>query len=530
MLTLLPIGLNLIAGFLIFSLSRIKINVGRAWLIAAVFSLLNWGTIFALKWFYPLQFVIEEWFPIGETYQRGIFFRLDEISWPLLLALCAVQSAVIITDSSRLDEIPSVSIWAGVFLVYSVGMFAVLTNSIISIILVWALVDIIELFILLRTSTPDQSINEIVVSFGVKILGLFSFILGLLVSYEQNSPLRIGEETNNIGIFILVAVGLRLGVIPFNLPFVSGSPIRRGLGNSIRMVSVTTSVMVLLRMPIGSFDERAQSILFILTSLGILFGAIMWLGSSSELEGRPYWIITMSGLAIYSSMNGSQLSNLTWTLALILSGSVIFLYSSRGQKLTTIPLIAVIGLSGLPFTPSNSGWQGIIIPGQTFENIIITISFIILLLGYIQHATVIDSYLTKKEKWVWITYPIGLVLLIITHWVIFFVSELNWNMQGNIFLSIFTFISPLVFYFLIQKYIRSSDYSRFINVVLFPIGNFVKKVLSFRWLYKLFWSILEILQRIINLFSNILEGQGGIIWVIVFLLMIITLVASGDIA
>ena len=124
MLTLVPIGLNLFAAGLILILSRIKANIGRVWLIATIFSLSNWGIILGLRWLNPLQINFPEWFPIGEISQRGIILQLDSFSWPILLALCAVQTAVIITDSSRLDEIPSPSIWAGLFLVYGFGILA----------------------------------------------------------------------------------------------------------------------------------------------------------------------------------------------------------------------------------------------------------------------------------------------------------------------------------------------------------------------------------------------------------------------
>lgn len=123
----------------------------------------------------------------------------------------------------------------------------------------------------------------------------------------------------------------------------------------------------------------------------------MWYGSSSELEGRPYWIVSMAGLAIYSSINGNQIATLAWTLALILSGSVLFLYSARGKKLTILPLMALIGITGLPFTPSVIGWEGIIISGRIFGNIVMILSVSFIILGYLRHATITDSLLFKGE-------------------------------------------------------------------------------------------------------------------------------------
>ena len=362
MLTLLPVGINLLSSIVILVLSRLKTNIGRVWLTASLLSLSNWGLIIGLRWLYPLSLEIPHWLPFGENLQRTISFQIDNYSWPLLMALCAIQSAVIITDSARLEEVTSPSIWAGVFMVYTVGLMAVLANSVIAIVLVWALVDVIEFIVLIRTSVTNDQINEIVISTAVKILGLFFLIIGILVSQGQESPIQINQE-NNLGLFVLIAVGLRLGVIPFNLPFVSGSPNRRSLGNAIRMISVSTSVILLLRVPIGILDDSLRGILLTFTVIGIFFGAIMWYGAKSELEGRPYWIISMAGFVIYSALNLNQLALLEWSLALMLGGSVLFLFSTRGRQLTIIPLIAIIGFVGLPFTPAAYGWWGVIVNG-----------------------------------------------------------------------------------------------------------------------------------------------------------------------
>ena len=528
MLTLLPILINLLAAGVIFLFSRLKTNIGRAWLGAAIFSMLNWGLILALRWFYPLQFQIAEWFPFGEVYQQSLFFQLDSYSWPLMIALCAVQTAVIITDSSRLDEIPSVNVWSGVFLVYAVGFLAVLSNSIITFMLIWALVDLIEFLVLVKTTSQKELTNEIVVSFSVKTLGLMLLILGLLVSFNFGIPLQIGQLDNQVGIFVLIAVGLRMGVIPFNLPFVRGSSVRRGLGNAIRMISVSSSLIVLLRLSVVGFLEPTLSILLTLTSIGILFGSIMWFNSSNELEGRPYWIITLAGLAIYSSIQGEQLAVLSWSLVLILSGSVIFLYSARGRKLSVLPLLAIIGMSGLPFTPGVAGWEGVIVSGELIRNIIAILSVAFLILGYLQHANQPTVLLTQKEKWSWLTYPLGLSLLNITHWVIFLLSDLGLLMQGMILASAIAFVIPLIIYFLITRYMRASYYSEYFQDVLRPFGRIFIRIVSLRWLYQLIWSFLIFVQKIVNILANILEGQGGIIWVVVFLIMLITLITSGD--
>jgi len=238
----------------------------------------------------------------------------------------------------------------------------------------------------------------------------------------------------------------------------------------------------------------------------------------------------MAGLAIYSSINGNQIATLAWTLALILSGSVLFLFSARGRILTVIPLLAVIGFTGLPFTPTVVGWQGIIISGGLFRNFLMILSVSIIILGYLRHATIIGELLAQKEKWIWITYPLGLFILILTQWFIFLISDLEWYLTGILVASITAFLLPLIIFFLIRRFLRESDYAEFLQRVLQPVGNLIISFLSFRWVYNLIWSFLGLIQRLVNVLTNIFEGQGGIVWVIVFLVMLISLVISGDLS
>lgn len=527
MLTLLSVFANLLIALIVFIVSRLKMNTGKIWSIAFTLTLANWGFILALKWLIPVEIVLSEWFPIGEIFQRNLLFQINPANWPILFSLAAIQFAVIATDSARLNEIPTPMVWAGLIFAFSAGFLASIASSIISIILIWVFVDLIELIIFIGAGLDEGNINEIIVSFAIKILGTNLLIFALITSYHQGTPLRIDEVVNRIGYLLLASVGLRLGVIPFNLPFLSSSPIRRGLGNSIRMVNVATSIVLLLRYPIGELDVGVKSVLLFFTVIGVVFGAVMWFSSNNELEGRPYFIISMTGLAIYAAINGNNNAILAWTLAMILSDSVLFLYFSRGKKLSIIPMVAIIGLSGLPFTPSATGWVGVINGDHILVNILIVISFAMILLGYVKHIYTPAQLLSQKEKWVWITFPFGLITLIVTHWLIFFLSEELLIEIGRPLSSISSFVLAVIFIFLIRKFFVHSEYSEIVQRITKPIGIFIVEFMSLKWVYTFLGSILTILQKITFGISNILEGQAGFLWVIIFLVMLISVFASG---
>ncbi len=525
MIILIPSGLMVIAALVIIVLNQLKINVGRVWLTAAAFSLVSWGLVFSLKWFYPVNYALVNWFPFSDFYQEGFLLQLDIYSWPIALALSAIQIAIIFSDSTNINNIKIPNVWAGVFLINAVGLLAVFSTSVISILLLWTIIDLVELVIFLRTVYQEENINEAVISFAVRTSGVILLIIGTLVSQSAGVPFSINNIQNNSGVIILIAIGLRLGVLPFNLPYSKSLPLRRGLGNAIRMVVVSSSLIILVRLGNSLPTIESQNLLLSLTAFASLFAAIMWVVSENELVGRPYWIISLAGFAIFSALEGDVNASLVWSLDLLIIGSVLFLYSDRNRYIQFLPLFSLIGLVGLPFTPSASGWSPLLGSNNFLLTLLNIFSLIFLIFGFVRFVLRKGKELSQNERWVWVIFPIGLIFPIITHWIIFLNNDLDWIQTGNIWASTFAFILPLLAYLLIGRLRILAYYSNLIFTLLNRIGKIFSQIFSLNWLYKGIWEVLGFLQQIVNLFSNVLEGKGGIMWVFVLVALIITIIS-----
>jgi len=59
------------------------------------------------------------------------------------------------------------------------------------------------------------------------------------------------------------------------------------------------------------------------------------------------------------------------------------------------------------------------------------------------------------------------------------------------------------------------------------INQRIEKVLSFEWLIKTVTVLAERLRPLVNGFSNLMEGEGGILWSIVFMALLVTLLRTG---
>ena len=514
-----------VAALVIITLNQLKINVGRVWLTAAVFALVNWGLVFSLKWLYPVNYSFVNWFPFSDFYQEGFLLQLDIFSWPIALALSAIQIAIIFSDSTNIDNVKIPNVWAGVFLINAVGILAVFSTSVISILLMWTIIDIVELVIFLRTVYREENINEAVISFAVRTSGVILLIIGTLVNLSGGNSFSFENIQNNSGLIILIAIGLRLGVLPFNLPYSKSMPLRRGLGNAIRMVVAASSLIILVRLGNSLPEISSQNVLLIFTAFASFFAAIMWVVSENELIGRPFWIISLAGFAIFSALEGNVNASLVWSLDLLIIGSVLFLYSDRNRFVQFLPIFSLVGLVGLPFTPSASGWSPLLGSNNFLLTIINLFSLIFLIYGFIRFVLRKDKELTQNERWVWVIFPVGLIFPIITHWIIFLNNDLGWIQTGNVWASTFAFIIPLMAYLLIRRLNILAYYSNLIFALLNRIGKIFSQIFSLNWLYKGLWQVLGFLQQIVNLFSNVLEGKGGIMWVFVLVALIITIIS-----
>ena len=160
------------------------------------------------------------------------------------------------------------------------------------------------------------------------------------------------------GLYLLLASGLRLGVLPLHLPYSSELTLRRGFGTTLRLVSAASSLVLLAHIPASSLASPLTPILLIFTALAGIYGGWMWLRAPDELVGRPFWIIGLASLAIAAALFGNPIGAVSWGTALILTGGALFLASVQQIWISRVLLIGAFSVSALPFSLTASGWLG----------------------------------------------------------------------------------------------------------------------------------------------------------------------------
>jgi hypothetical protein len=568
MLILLTIFLFVFTPFAMLILHLVRPKLDVQGLLAVLAVLLGLPMVFLAKTDIPRAISLLRWkpellFPISPT------LLIDNLAWYFALALITVSLSVVITSiaqlgqSTRLNFLPGKdknqratsqnttggeifsadldkyieigvpsnwSFWATILILTSLGLLAVTSGNMLTLLLAWAALDIFELIILLGHVLQSRIRERVILVFSAKMAGIVTLLMAGLVLWSQGNTLSFDNISKTTSVYLVLAAGIRLGVLPLQLPYIQGLPIRRGVDTTLRLVPAAASYILLVRVSSVGVTGVITPYLLGLTTLAGMYAAINWIRAKDEGEGGHYWLLGIASLAVAAAILNHTSACLAFSIASLLSGGLIFSMSLRHRNLIPLIIFGVFNLSSLPFSPT---WQGTTLYQYTAaSNVNLTIftlfSFFFLLIqsfllaGFIR-LTLREIYPLKREssehieRWVWLFYPLALIVMIVTHLYIGWMFYPNLNgfpFSGWIIGPIMLIFAGLTLY-ITWRYPQPS-----------PLLNLAKKtsfwntLFSLGWLYQVLWKLFRTISKLFSLFSLILEGDGGLLWALVLFALI----------
>jgi hypothetical protein len=403
----------------------------------------------------------------------------------------------------------------GTLILTSLGILAVLADNPLTLVLIWAAIDISELIAQMRV-VEDPVLNErTVIAFASRVTGIFVLLWADMVSVANGQTLDFRSAPPQAGLYLVIAAGLRLGVLPLHLPYSGESSLRRGFGTGLRMISAASSLILLARIPATSLTSPITPYLLILVSLAAVYGGWQWLRAPDELTGRPFWLIGMGSLAVAAALRANPVGATAWGCGLILAGGALFLSSEQNRWLSRALLIGAWGLSALPFSLTATGWNsGIVSPllGWLSWPFLIG-AHAMLVAGFVRHSLRVLTRVSSEDQPIWAknVYPIGISLLLL---VIILLGLFGWDgtlQFGNWFVATLTSLLILGLLWLTPRL-------RILN----PVRAHWVRPANASWLdlsYQVLWTLYRQLGRISTLVSNMLEGESGVMWTLLVLVL-----------
>ncbi|MBN2046900.1 MAG: hypothetical protein JW750_03555 [Anaerolineaceae bacterium] len=523
MLAFLPILVLVMGAVVIFIMRQIRPTIGYAWLTAVVSVLIAWVIMLVYRWQAPEKIVFENWFSIGDVH-LNLTFQYQSVSWAYAFALVSVLLAVMFTSPVRLIAFRNPGEWVIDLLIGAAGLTAVIAHNLLAMVLTWTLVDIVEIIILINSAQEERMSRQAAASMAARFFGTMALVWAMVFSEIRGIDVDFAQLDPQIALILLVAAGLRLGVFPLFVPFTKEVPIRRGLGSLIRLISPALSLVLLARLSDFVMSTEWAIILSAFAVLAALYGAVMWLSASSELMGRPYWIISLAGMAVACVVRAKSAASVSWGAVMILLGALLFLYSYRRRYFYSLMIFGFLGASGLPFSPSASGWSGLVVLPFNLLDILFIAAQVILLLGYLKHAFREEPLPVGVERWMAAVFPLGLLFLIAAQWILGYDQLLVSIREGIWWAGVLSVALALLIYFLAYRVfprVIAREKARLSPVLqaVQPLSG----VVSLDFVYQLMTLLAKGIQLVVQAVTNILEGEGAILWAILLLMLLMSI-------
>ena len=449
-----------------------------------------------------------------DSFNSSILFTADGISFPFALCIAALTLSILLTAVTQPVYVNTL-VWAGTLALGGAGILAVTSNNPLTLLLLWASLDLTELIIHISSVNGAVNNEKVVIAFSTRALGIGFLLWGSIVSMADANTFDFESTSARAGIFLVIASGLRLGVLPLHLPYSPESNLRRGFGTALRLISSASSLILLGRIPVGILSSNLTPILITLTLIAAIYSGWMWLRAPDELNGRPHWVIGIASLAILSALSGNPIGAIAWGCALILVGGALFLASVQNNLLNRIMLIGAWSLSALPFSLTASAWLG---------NLNFFIPFAILaqalmMAGFIRHAlrSTNRESLDSQPAWMQAVYPAGIILLIVIQLMLGFIG---WDGA----MQIGAWLQAIIASFLTFGLVWASRRFRIFNPVRAHwVSSTESRLANF---YQGLWTIYRFFGRLSQIVTQTLEGEGGIMWTLLFLVLFVSLITQ----
>lgn len=528
MLTFLPAILLFITALAVFFLRYLPKGTGYAWLVSALMVLLVWGGVLAYHWISPEAVIIAPWRPFETQTADGIRFQWDSISWLYSFTVVSICLGVLFSSGARIQFRSNPLSWAGNLLVAAAGIVAILAQSPLAVVLAWVLLDILDLILVVRLSPSWSHSARGVVVFVVRTLSLFLMLGALVAQRFIGMPLEFNAMSPLASLLVLISLGLRLSLLPLNLPYVGNLPYQHGLISNLRMTAQVVALAALARIIQLSSLGNWYAALYTITVLGCLYGAVMWVTSRDEISGRPYWLLTLGGLAFISVLQGNPEQSIAWGLVMGISGMTLFLYTARTKGLAFIPGLALLSLTGLPFMPASAGWEGLIAPPINLGDAALIFSVSLLLVGYARLALRPGDNFSELEGWVKGFYPVGLTIMVASGWIAavlgFSGGFLPAAWQPAVAAVVGAAVLGLAGWQ--SKRIATLPFSPSVQRVAKTGWGWLIQFLQFKWLYDSLWAFYRGLRSLVAFLTLLFEGEGGLLWSFLLLALMLTILAT----
>jgi hypothetical protein len=523
MLVFLPVIILSIAATAGILLVITKREGGFLWAISFISLLAIWISVLVIpiSSYQPLQ--ISSWFSIPQI-SSVVKFSGDLISISYVFCICSILFCFLIISIIHLqkqnwNKLIILNLIAG-----CLGFLSLISQDSLSLVLIWTLLDLYGLGLDLWFSEDNLEKQKAVVSLAIKIVGSLIVIGGGIKGVTLGIDLDLSTIPTRIGLIFLVGIICRFVGIIYNFPKMGEEFIFRSKF-IFKVISLATVFSLLGRIPKLEIPAVNRFwILFVLIIMGV-WSVLRILFSKNFAVALPSFFSGLTGIQFYCAIQGKPEATLVWGCLALLIGILLGMFQRISRSFSIIPSLGLLLAVGIPFTLGGIGLVGIIEPFSVFS-----VFILLILLGILADLARIVWQMPKEpihlEKILSFVYGIGIVSLPLSGFILGIQISRESYPNPNFLYSTIMLVAWIVIGGMSYWLNTPVRYQRLIKKFHNLVQN-VKKIRDWDIPRKISHPLFNLLENVIRFISRIMEGEGGFLWTLVLLALMISVVSLG---
>jgi len=511
--------LSAIAGYFL----KIRgVRTAYIWMVLVFISFMLWIAFIIVPYNRFSPIIFNDWFRFGET-RISLQFALNPQNWILVLSMFGLNLSFLLTGLTRLDIKNDLASWVFQLFLIAFSFMALISADLWSIVLLWTAIDLLELgfhIIFLKDANEKIYFRK----FIVKSIGSILLVWNIAsLSRSGFNPLINGIVSSVPNTSIFLAALLHSGILPVDSESnrsisVKSSDLLKNLFIILNFI-VSLSVIVNLQAPELPFVLSLS--ISIVAYFMIIYFSFRWAVIKDRDFSLQPILLLESGVFIFLYLYGAA-HYITFILALLpISILWLALFTHRSKSLLIFPVISTFLISGLPLSLTAFGTRGFIGEGISLGLLVFLSSQIFFMIGYLNHAFVENEKFSELDIWYQVAYLVGLFIPFISAAAIILFSRATLNIElMNWWVGSIVVMIAVVGYLFLKKssFQRSSE--KFFSQKR-PI--IILRFVSLEWLFSVFSFIENKARGFVNGLSGLMEGEGGILWALVLLILIFSM-------
>jgi hypothetical protein len=437
-------------------------------------------------------------------------YFLDEISWVLAAAISLLLVFYLLTERKEHSAFSLKPSLFG-FLLCGAGFMVVFSENVLGFVIGWAYLDtmlfLYEILFVRQGTNPSSKITRL----GLRLGSILILLVMASLSEEFGLGVNLSQLSEAQFILVLLAVGLRLVSVfslfqpellefpAYELTFLTGIQIIAG---NILLARITSEINPIL-------ENVILLLVFLLGSLGILD----WLAAKrNEIFG--VWWMSMIGLISLAYATGMHPEVvISWSLAASIGGIAMYWVNVLPTNRRLIILLLAVLLSGIPFSPLWAATR--FYSGANLLTLLFMLPHIGLMAGPMARWKFIPLSDQRGEPLLKFFNVIRIVVLFgLYGWIsLLLTTQRGW--EGNLWSGWILIISAGILVFLVLPRIPE---------ISFRWQTPLHVIITFSWFHALIRQVYLLLRQPVRIISDLLEGESGTLWALLFLVIFISLV------